>query len=69
MRNCATLGSNLQAEVEKGGVTSVASLDLTPEARVSDYGMGIMEEGEALEPLELFRQMSGLLGEKDEISG
>jgi hydrogenase expression/formation protein HypC len=67
---------NRQAEVEMGGVSRVVSLELTPEAKVGDYvivhagyAIGILDEQEALETLELFRQMADLLGEEDEISG
>jgi hydrogenase expression/formation protein HypC len=67
---------NRQAEVEMGGVSRLVSLELTPEAKVGDYvivhagyAIGILDEQEALETLELFRQMADLLGEEDEISG
>jgi hydrogenase expression/formation protein HypC len=67
---------NLQAEVEMGGVTRLISLALTPEAKVGDYvvvhagyAIGILDEEEALETLELFRQIADLTESEDEISG
>jgi hydrogenase expression/formation protein HypC len=67
---------DLQAEVEMGGVTRVVSLDLTPEAKVGDYvivhagyAIGILDEEEALETLELFRQIADLTEGEDEVSG
>lgn len=67
---------NLQAEVEMGGVTQVISLALTPEAKVGDYvivhagyAIGILDEKEALETLELFKEMAELLEGEDEVSG
>jgi len=67
---------NRQAEVEMGGVSRLVSLELAPEAKVGDYvivhagyAIGILDEQEALETLELFRQMADLLGEEDEVSG
>ena len=67
---------NLQAEVEMGGVSRVVSLVLTPEAEVGDYvivhagyAIGILDEEEALETLDLFRQMNELVEGEDEIPG
>jgi len=67
---------NLLAEVEMGGVRRVASLALTPQAKVGDYvivhagyAIGILDEEEALETLELFRQMAELAEEGDEVPG
>ena len=66
--------ADLQAEVEMGGVGRVVSLDLTPEAKVGDYvivhagyAIGILDEDEALETLEMFRQISDLMEADDEI--
>jgi len=68
--------SDLRAEVEMAGVTRVVSVDLTPEAKVGDYvivhagyAIGILDEEEALETLELFKQMADLLETDDEVSG
>ena len=67
---------NLQADVEMGGVSRVVSLVLTPEAKVGDYvivhagyAIGILDEEEALETLDLFRQMTELVEGEDEIPG
>jgi len=67
---------NLLAEVEMGGVRRVASLALTPQAKVGDYvivhagyAIGVLDEEEALETLELFRQMAELAEEGDEVPG
>lgn len=66
--------TELQAEVEMGGVGRVVSLDLTPEAKVGDYvivhagyAIGILDEEEARETLEMFRQISDLMEANDEI--
>jgi len=66
--------AELQAEVEMDGVGRVVSLDLTPEAKVGDYvivhagyAIGILDEDEALETLEMFRQISDLMEADDEI--
>lgn len=68
--------AELQAEVEMDGVSRVVSLDLTPEAKVGDYvivhagyAIGILDEEEADETLEMFRQISDLMEADDEISG
>jgi hydrogenase expression/formation protein HypC len=67
---------NLQAKVEMGGVSRVVSLALTPQAEVGEYvivhagyAIGILDEEEALETLELFRQMAELAEGGDEVSG
>jgi len=67
---------NLQAKVEMGGVSRVVSLALTPQAAVGEYvivhagyAIGILDEEEALETLELFRQMAELAEGGDEVSG
>jgi hydrogenase expression/formation protein HypC len=67
---------DLQAKVEMSGVSRVVSLDLTPEARVGDYvivhagyAIGILDEQEALETLELFRQIADATEKEDEVSG
>ncbi len=67
---------DLQAEVEMGGVTRVISLALTPEANIGDYvivhagyAISILDEEEALQTLELFRQMGELAEGGDEVSG
>ncbi len=67
---------NLQAKVEMGGVSRVVSLALTPQAEVGEYvivhagyAIGILDEQEALETLELFRQMAELAEGGDEVSG
>lgn len=56
---------NLQAEAEMGGITRVISLALTPQAKVGDYvivhagyAIAVLDEQEALETLELFRQIA-----------
>ncbi|TKJ28807.1 MAG: hydrogenase assembly protein HypC [Chloroflexi bacterium B3_Chlor] len=66
--------TDLRAEVEMGGVSRVVSLDLTPEAQVGDYvivhagyAIGILDEEEARETLEIFRQISDLMEADDEI--
>ncbi len=48
-----------------GGITRIISLALTPQAKVGDYvivhagyAIGILDEQEALETLELFRQIA-----------
>ena len=53
------------AEVEVGGVTRQASLQLTPEARVGDYvllhtgyAINVIDEDEAQETLKLLRELS-----------
>jgi len=58
------------------GVSRVVSLDLTPEAKVGDYvivhagyAIGILDEEEADETLEMFRQISDLMEADDEVSG
>ena len=68
--------AELQAEVEMDGVSRVVSLDLTPEAKVGDYvivhagyAIGILDEEEADETLEMFRQISDLMEADDEVSG
>ncbi len=67
---------DLEAEVEMGGVTRVISLALTPEANIGDYvivhagyAISILDEEEALQTLELFRQMGQLAAGGDEVSG
>ena len=59
-----------------GGVSRVVSLALTPQAEVGEYvivhagyAIGILDEQEALETLELFRQMAELAEGGDEVSG
>ena len=53
------------AEVEIGGVTRQAGLQLTPEARVGDYvllhtgyAIGIVDEAEAEETLKLLAELT-----------
>jgi hydrogenase expression/formation protein HypC len=53
-----------EAEVEIGGVKRRVSIVLTPEARVGDYvllhtgyAIGIIDEAEASETLELLKQL------------
>ena len=65
---------NLQAEVEMAGVSRVVSLVLTPEAKVGDYvivhagyAIGVLDEEEALETLELFRQIAEQADSEDEV--
>jgi len=55
-------------------VGRVVSLHLTPEAQVGDYvivhagyAIGILDEEEARETLEIFRQISDLMEADDEI--
>ena len=59
-----------QARVEIGGVERTISLALTPEARVGDYvivhtgfAIGVLDEQEAQETLNLFAQMEMLADE------
>lgn len=66
---------DLQAEVEMGGVRRVVSLALTPEAKVGDYvivhagyAIGVLDEEQALETLDLFRQIAEQLEREDEVS-
>ena len=54
-----------QAEVEIGGVTRQASIQLTPEVKVGDYvllhtgyAINIIDEAEAEETLKLLRELS-----------
>jgi hydrogenase expression/formation protein HypC len=67
---------NLQAEVEMGGSSRVVSLALTPEAKVGDYvivhagyAIGVLDEEEALETLDLFRQIAQQAEGDGEIPG
>jgi hydrogenase expression/formation protein HypC len=60
-----------EAEVETGGVTYKASIQLTPEVKVGDhvllhtgYAIGIVDKEEAEETLKLFREMEALSNEK-----
>ena len=55
----------MEAEVELGGVSRRASIMLTPEAKVGDYvllhtgyAINIIDEEEAEETLELFRELA-----------
>jgi hydrogenase expression/formation protein HypC len=57
----------LEAEVEIGGVSRKASIMLTPEARVGDYvllhtgyAISTIDESEAVETLEMFREIAEL---------
>lgn len=66
----------LRAEVEMDGVSRLVSLDLAPQAKVGDYvivhagyAISILDEEDALETLELFRQMADLAEGADEVSG
>ena len=59
------------AEVEIGGVSRRASLYLTPEAKVGDYvllhtgyAIGVLDEDEAEETLELLRELARADAEK-----
>jgi len=54
-----------QAEVEIGGVTRRASIQLTPEVKVGDYvllhtgyAINVIDEAEAEETLKLLRELS-----------
>ncbi len=67
--------ANLQAEVETAGISRVVSLALTPEAKVGDYvivhagyAISVLDEEEALETLELFRQIAERAERDDEVS-
>jgi hydrogenase expression/formation protein HypC len=67
--------NDLQAEVGMGGVRRVVSLALTPEAKVGDYvivhagyAIGVLDEEQALETLDLFRQIAEQLEREDEVS-
>lgn len=67
--------NDLQAEVEMGGVRRVVSLALTPEAKVDDYvivhagyAIGVLDEEQALETLDLLRQIAEQLERDDEVS-
>ena len=57
----------LEAEVEIGGVSRKASIMLTPEAKVGDYvllhtgyAISTIDESEAVETLEMFREIAEL---------
>ena len=57
----------LEAEVEIGGVSRKASIMLTPEAKVGDYvllhtgyAISTIDESEAIETLEMFREIAEL---------
>lgn len=57
----------LEAEVEIGGVSRRASIMLTPEAKVGDYvllhtgyAISTIDEAEAIETLEMFREIAEL---------
>ncbi len=56
-----------EAEVDFGGIRRTVSVQLLPQARVGDYvlvhtgfAIGLVDEEEALETLELLRQMGDL---------
>ncbi|NLS76558.1 MAG: HypC/HybG/HupF family hydrogenase formation chaperone [Chloroflexi bacterium] len=60
------------AEVELGGATLTISLALTPEAQVGQYAIihtgyaiGLLDEAEALETLQLFADMEAAASEAD----
>jgi hydrogenase expression/formation protein HypC len=64
-----------EAEAEIGGVRRRISIALTPEARVGDYvlihagfAISVLDEQEARESLEIFRELEAVEGEilKDE---
>ena len=57
----------LEAEVEIGGVSRRASIMLTPEVKVGDYvllhtgyAISTIDESEAIETLEMFREIAEL---------
>jgi hydrogenase expression/formation protein HypC len=57
----------LEADVEIGGVSRRASIMLTPEVKVGDYVLlhtgyakSTIDEGEAIETLEMFREIAEL---------
>jgi hydrogenase expression/formation protein HypC len=57
--------SGVEAEVEVGGVARKASVMLTPEVKVGDYvllhtgyAISVVDEEEAKETLDLFRQIA-----------
>jgi hydrogenase expression/formation protein HypC len=61
-----------KAQVEIGGVERTISLALTPEAQVGDYvivhtgfALNVLDEQEAQETLEIFREMEALAAAED----
>jgi hydrogenase expression/formation protein HypC len=61
------------ATVDFGGVTRDADLTLLPESKVGDYvlvhagfAIQLIDEGEALETLELFRELARAIGDDAE---
>jgi hydrogenase expression/formation protein HypC len=60
-----------EGEVEVGGISRRVSLWLTPEAKVGDYvlmhtgyAISVLDQAEAEETLELFREMAELSGDQ-----
>jgi len=62
----------LEGDVELSGITRRVSLQLTPDAREGDYvllhtgyAISLIDEDEARETLEMFRELGETLGTRD----